>query len=139
MLIIKLDKFPQANEKIREEHKELLKLIEELKAILASELKILDIIKKELIELKENYADERRTEIQQLENVEIDVEDIIKEEDMVITITHSGYIKRMPIRTYKIQRRGGKGVIGATTREEDLIKVAAQMRNPLQHVASIPE
>ena len=109
-------------EKIRKEHKELLELIEKLKKILADENKILQIIKEELAELKKNYGDERRTEILEEEEEEMVPEDLIKSENMVVTITHSGYIKRLPVGTYKSQRRGGKGVIAATTKEEDFVE-----------------
>jgi DNA gyrase subunit A len=109
-------------EKIKKEHSELLVLIEELKAILADEKKILGIIKDELKELKEKYGDERKTEISDVVDEEIIPEDLIKPEDMIISITHSGYIKRLPIDTYKSQRRGGKGVIAATTKEEDFVE-----------------
>lgn len=108
-------------EKIRQEHKDLLKLIKELKEILASEKRILDIIKKELLEIKEKYGDERRTRIIGAQE-DIEIEDLIKEEDDVITITHSGYIKRLPVDTYKKQRRGGKGVIGTGKKEQDFVE-----------------
>ncbi|MBW2966262.1 DNA topoisomerase 4 subunit A, partial [Candidatus Woesearchaeota archaeon] len=101
-------------EKIRKEHKELLELIEKLKAILADEKKILKIIKDELEELKKSYGDERRTDIVEEEEEEMIPEDLIKSENMVVTVTHSGYIKRLPVGTYKSQKRGGKGVIAAT-------------------------
>ncbi|MBI2660259.1 DNA gyrase subunit A, partial [Candidatus Woesearchaeota archaeon] len=109
-------------EKIRQEHSDLLKLIEELESILSSPKKILDIIKKELNELKQKYNDERRTQIIELENVELATEDLIKDEEMAITITNSGYIKRLPLQTYKLQHRGGKGVIATTTKDEDIVK-----------------
>ncbi|MBW2978407.1 DNA gyrase subunit A [Candidatus Woesearchaeota archaeon] len=108
--------------KIKKEKKDLVELIEELKAILASEQKILDIIKEELNELKEKYGDERRTEIVEEEEEEITMEELIAPEDVVITISHSGYIKRQAIGTYKKQRRGGRGVIAAGTREEDFLE-----------------
>jgi DNA gyrase subunit A len=108
-------------EKIKKERRELLELIEKLKAILADEKKILQIIKEELEELKKNYGDERRTEIIE-EEEEMIPEDLIKPENMVVTITHSGYIKRLPVGTYKAQRRGGKGVIAARTKEEDFVE-----------------
>ena len=108
-------------EKLKQEHIDLLKLIEELKAILSEPQKILDIIKKELVELKEKYNDERRTQIIELEP-ELETEDLIKEEEMAITITNSGYIKRLPLQTYKLQHRGGKGIIAITTKEEDIVK-----------------
>ncbi len=109
-------------EKIRQEHSELLKLIEELESILANPQKILDIIKKELRELKDKYSDARRTQIIEGEETELETEDLIKDEEMAITITNSGYIKRLPLQTYKLQRRGGKGVIAAATKEEDIVK-----------------
>jgi len=109
--------------KVLEEHKSLLKLIAELKEILASKEKILEIIKNELLELKQQFGDERRTEIiEGGEEPEIEIEDLIKKEDMIVTITHNGYIKRLPMDTYKQQRRGGKGVIGASTKEEDFVE-----------------
>ena len=109
-------------EKIKQEHSELLKLIEELKAILASEQKILEIIKKELEELKQSYGDERRTEITDEEIESLEIEDLIKQEKMVITITHSGYIKRQPLAFYRQQKRGGKGIIAAGTKEQDFVE-----------------
>jgi DNA gyrase subunit A len=109
-------------EKIRKEHSDLLKLIEELKSILESEQKILDIIKNELIELKKNYGDERRTLIMEEEAEMFEMEDLIKQEKMVITITHSGYIKRQPLKSYRQQKRGGKGVMAAGTKESDFIE-----------------
>ena len=108
-------------DKVKQEHKSLLKLIEELKSILASEQKILDIIKKELAELKEKYGDERKTELTQLEMTDFCMEDIIKPEDVVITITHSGYIKRQQISSYRSQKRGGKGIIATSTRDKDFV------------------
>lgn len=108
-------------EKIEEEYEEIIKLIKELKEILASEQLILNIIKNELLEIKEKYADKRRTEIE-LNVEEINIEDMIDEEDVVITLTHFGYIKRLPIDTYKSQRRGGKGIAAVTTREEDFVE-----------------
>jgi len=109
-------------DKIKQEHSGLLKLIEELKSILDSPQQILDIIKNELRELKEKYNDERRTEITDIEFTDLNMEDLIEKEDMAITITHSGYIKRLPLNTYKQQRRGGKGLIATTIKEEDLVK-----------------
>ena len=109
-------------EKIRQEHKDLLSLIEELKSVLSNPQKILDIIKKELVELKEKYNDARRTQIIELESAELETEDLIREEEMAITITNSGYIKRLPLQTYKLQHRGGKGVIATTTKEKDIVK-----------------
>lgn len=109
-------------EKIRKEHKGLLELIKELRSILESEQKILDIIKKELVELKEKYGDERKTDIVEVEEYEFEVEDLIEPEDMIVTVTHQGYIKRVPIDTYKKQKRGGKGVIAAGKKEEDFVE-----------------
>ncbi|MCI9017038.1 MAG: DNA gyrase subunit A [Clostridia bacterium] len=108
-------------EKIEEEYNELMKLIEHLKEILGSEKLVFDIIKEELLEIKEKFGDERKTKIVAAEG-EIDIEDLIKEEQTVIALTHFGYIKRMPIDTYKSQKRGGKGITGILTREEDFVK-----------------
>ncbi len=105
-------------EKIKKEYLELLKTIEKLKGILASEKKVLNIIKDESTQIKEQFGDERRTEIT-VAAEEIAIEDLIAEEDMVITLSHAGYIKRLPVSAYRKQRRGGKGVTGAETREED--------------------
>ncbi|HNX90380.1 MAG TPA: DNA gyrase subunit A [Candidatus Omnitrophota bacterium] len=107
--------------KIEDEYKELIKLIETLQGILASEKKILDIIKKESLEMKEKFGDARRTEITS-EIGDINVEDLIAEEDMVVTISHTGYIKRFPVSAYRQQKRGGKGVTGAEMKEEDFIE-----------------
>lgn len=108
--------------KIQEEHKELLELIKKLKEILADEKKILGIIKEEMKELIEKYGDERKTIIEEGEDYDIETEDLIKPEENVITISHAGYIKRQPIDIYKTQKRGGRGVIGATTKEEDFVE-----------------
>lgn len=110
--------------KIREEHKEILKLIEELKGILASEQKVLNIIINELEEMKEKYGDERRTEIIKGSDVDenLEIEDLIENEEMVITITNTGYIKRVTLDTYKQQKRGGKGIIATGTKAEDEVK-----------------
>ncbi len=107
-------------EKIDDEYKGLLKLISRLKEVLASESEILKIIKEELFELKNKYGDSRRTEIIE-DPGEIDIEDLIKEEEVVVTVTSSGYIKKLPLTTYRAQRRGGKGIIGMETKEEDMI------------------
>ncbi len=108
-------------EKIKKEHAELIELIKELKAILDDESKILGIIKQELKEIKEAYGDARRTKI---EDVELDIEtkDLIKKEDVVVTCTHTGYIKRIPIETYRQQKRGGRGIIATETKEEDIVR-----------------
>ena len=108
-------------EKIEEEYNELMKLIAYLKEVLNSEKLVFDIIKTELLEIKEKFGDERLTKIVAAEG-EIDEEDLIKEEQTVVALTHFGYIKRMPIDTYKSQRRGGKGITGIATREEDFVK-----------------
>ena len=108
-------------EKIEEEYEELMKLIEHLREILNSETLVFQVIKEELLKIKDKYGDERRTQIKAAEG-EIEVEDLIKEEQTVVTLTHFGYIKRMPIDTYKSQRRGGKGITGLSTREEDFVK-----------------
>jgi len=107
--------------KIEDEYLELIKEIARLKGILESKAKRMAIIKDELLELKKKYADERRTEIKEAEE-EFTIEDLIAEEDMVITITHSGYIKRLSVSAYRRQGRGGKGVIGIETKEEDFVE-----------------
>jgi DNA gyrase subunit A len=109
-------------DKIEQEYLELIKLIEKLKGILASKTKRMNIIKEELAELKKKYGDERRTEISEEEEGEFTIEDLIAEEDMVITITHSGYIKRLSITSYRRQGRGGRGVIGIETKEQDFVE-----------------
>ncbi len=108
-------------EKIDEEYRQLMELIAHLREILNSEQLVLNIIKEELTEIKEKFGDERKTKIVAAEG-EIDIEDLIKEEQTVIALTHFGYIKRMPIDTYRSQRRGGKGITGIETREEDFVK-----------------
>ena len=108
-------------EKIEEEYKELMELIAHLRDILNSETLVFQVIKEELLKIKDKYGDERKTQIKAAEG-EIEVEDLIKEEQTVVTLTHFGYIKRMPIDTYKSQRRGGKGITGLSTREEDFVK-----------------
>ena len=108
-------------EKIEEEYNQLMKLIEHLRAILNSEKLVYDVIKEELAEVKQKYGDERLTKIVPNEG-DFEVEDLIKEEQTVVALTHFGYVKRMPIDTYKSQRRGGKGITGISTREEDFVK-----------------
>ncbi|MCA9399335.1 MAG: DNA gyrase subunit A, partial [Candidatus Omnitrophica bacterium] len=108
-------------DKIEGEYKQLLKDIENYRAILASEKKIEGLIKDELAEIKKRYNDERRTEIA-AKAEEIEVEDLIAEEDMAITITNSGYIKRIAVSSYKKQKRGGRGVTGMSTKEEDFVR-----------------
>jgi len=105
-------------DKINEEYNTTIKDIERYRAILGSESLVLDIIKEETGEIQRKYGDERRTEI--IRDVrEIDIEDLIVDEDMVVTVSHAGYVKRTPISLYRAQRRGGKGVAGTKTREED--------------------
>ena len=108
-------------EAIANEQAELLKLIAELQGILADPQKILDIIVTELTELKKNYGDERRTEIGQ-DMTDFSMEDLIEKEDVVITISNDGYAKRIPLDTYRSQNRGGKGIIGGKTKEEDFME-----------------
>ena len=108
-------------EKIEDEYNELMKLIAHLREILNSERLVFDIIKEELLEIKQKYGDERLTKIMPAEG-EFNMEDLIKDEQTVVALTHFGYIKRMPIDTYKSQRRGGKGITGIATREEDFVK-----------------
>src|SRR5688572_4789539 len=108
-------------EKIKSEYDELMKLIAHLKEVLANEGMRFDIIKTELREIKEKFGDERKTEITYLED-EMRLKDLVKEEDVVITISHLGYIKRTPAEEYRAQRRGGRGVIGGKTRDEDYIE-----------------
>ncbi|AVQ97535.1 DNA gyrase subunit A [Oceanobacillus sp. M65] len=109
-------------EKIENEYKELLDLIEELKAILADEEKVLEIIREELTEVKERFNDERRTELV-LGGVDFfEDEDLIPEENIVITLTHQGYIKRLPSSTYRTQKRGGRGIQGMGTNEDDFVE-----------------
>jgi DNA gyrase subunit A len=109
-------------EKIEEEYQNLVKLIAELKAILADEEKVLEIIRKELLEIKERFNDERRTEIVAGGVESIDDEDLIPRENIVITLTHNGYIKRLPLSTYRAQKRGGRGVQGMGTNEDDFVE-----------------
>ncbi len=107
--------------KIKEEHKELTKLIKELRAILADEKKVLGLVKSELAEVGDRYGDDRRTEITAAEG-ELDIEDVIADQQMVVSITASGYAKRTPLTTYRQQRRGGRGVMGMNMKEGDYIE-----------------
>ncbi|HSF05653.1 MAG TPA: DNA gyrase subunit A [Methylomirabilota bacterium] len=107
--------------KVVEEHEQTLALIDELKGILASEAKLMGIIKQELLALKTEYGDARRTEIV-TETTELTIEDLLADEEMVVTITRSGYIKRTHVEAYRSQRRGGKGVTGMETKEEDIVE-----------------
>ena len=108
-------------DKIKSEHADLMERIKELRAILGDEERLYGLIKEELLEIKEIYGDERRSEIIAAEG-EVDLEDMIAEEQMVISITRSGYIKRLPLSTYRKQHRGGVGVIGMETKEDDYIE-----------------
>ncbi|WP_088816001.1 MULTISPECIES: DNA gyrase subunit A [Listeria] len=109
-------------EKIEEEYQNLIALINELKAILADEERILEIIREELEEIKLKYADKRRTEILTGDLVSIEDEDLIPEEEVAVTLTKRGYIKRLPLSTYRSQRRGGRGVQGMSTHEDDFVE-----------------
>lgn len=108
-------------DKIRNEHKDLLVLIEKLESILANPQKVLNIIKEELKKLKEQYGDDRRSSILDMEVTALNMEDLIEEDEVVVTVTKSGYIKRIPLDTYRQQNRGGKGIIATTTKEEDIV------------------
>ncbi|TMU83870.1 DNA gyrase subunit A [Bacillus sp. BHET2] len=109
-------------EKIEDEYQELMKQIAELKAILADDEKVLEIIREELIEIKERFNDERRSEIVAggIENIED--EDLIPRENIVVSLTHNGYIKRLPVSTYRSQKRGGRGIQGMGTNNEDFVE-----------------
>ncbi|QMU09819.1 MULTISPECIES: DNA gyrase subunit A [Mammaliicoccus] len=107
--------------KIESEYQDLLKLIEELKEILNDEEKLLEIIREEIIEIKEKYGDERRTEITAAGLDQIEDEDLIPEEQIVISLSHNNYIKRLPVSTYRSQNRGGRGVQGMNTIEDDFV------------------
>ncbi len=108
-------------EKLEEEYNELIATIKRLKEILADESILMEIIKDELLEIKEKYSDERRTRIKR-DVEEVDEEDLIEEEEVIITLTNQGYIKRLPADTYKVQNRGGRGVTGMTTKEDDFVQ-----------------
>src|SRR5882672_10386894 len=107
--------------KIVEEHEQTLALIADLKGILASEQRLMGIIKDELAALREEFGDERRTEILE-ETADLTIEDLLADEEMVVTITRSGYIKRTHVESYRSQKRGGKGVTGMETKEEDIVE-----------------
>jgi len=107
-------------DKIESEYSELQETIAYLRSILSSEEKLVKLIRDELLEVKETYKDERRTDILN-QDVSLDIEDLIEEENIVVALTHFGYIKRMPLDTYRSQRRGGKGIIGISTRENDFV------------------
>lgn len=108
-------------DKIEEEYAEVCAKIADYRNILANEGRVLEIVKNDLVEIKNKYGDERRTEISMV-TTEIDIDDLIDEEDIVVTLTHSGYTKRLPVDTYKSQHRGGRGISGMSTREEDFVE-----------------
>lgn len=108
-------------EKVEQEYKDILETIEWLESVLADENKVLAIIKEELLDVKKRFADQRRTVITS-DVSKLDVEDLIAEEDIVITLTHGGYVKRLPVDTYRNQKRGGRGVTGMGTKEEDFVE-----------------
>ncbi len=108
-------------QKIREDYEALLKAIAEYEAILADDSRVLAIIREECVEIRDKYGDERRTEISE-DDSEISIEELINQEDMVVTISHAGYIKRSPVTEYRLQRRGGKGKRGMSTKEEDFVE-----------------
>ena len=119
-------------DKIIAEYEEVLKEIARLNEILSSEALVMKIIRDELLAIKQEYGDARRTEIV-AQTSEIDIEDLIKDEEMVITISHAGYIKRNPLTTYRAQRRGGKGKIGMETKEEDFVATLFHGHHPQLH------
>jgi DNA gyrase subunit A len=122
ILAMRLQRLTQLERhKIVEEHEQTLALIEELRGILASDARLMAIIKQELAALKEEYGDPRRTEIV-TETTELTIEDLLADEEMVVTITKGGYIKRTHVEAYRSQRRGGKGVMGMETKEEDIVE-----------------
>lgn len=108
-------------DKIEEDYSATMQKITELEDILADESRILQIVKEDLINIKNKFGDERRTEIAMITD-ELDIEDLIEEEDVVLTMTHKGYIKRLPVDTYKSQHRGGRGIAGMQTRDEDYVE-----------------
>jgi DNA gyrase subunit A len=108
-------------EKIEQEYREVIQLIEELRSILASEQKVREIIKGELRMMRDKYGDDRRTEIAAAAE-DFTAEDLIADEDMVVTVSHQGYLKRLPVTTYRSQKRGGRGILGAGTRDEDFVQ-----------------
>ncbi len=123
ILDMKLQKLASLEQfKIRDEHKNLMQLIEELKSILDSEQKVFDIIKQELEDIKSRFGDDRKTEISTAVIEDISMEDLLEEQDMVVTISHSGYIKRLSVDTYKRQGRGGRGIKAASTKDEDFVE-----------------
>lgn len=108
-------------DRLEEEYNQLLKTIAYLQSLLASETLLMNVVKEEMLEIKRRFNDPRRTELTAMEG-EIDIADLIQEENMVVTLTHFGYVKRLPENTYRAQNRGGKGIAAMTTREEDYVK-----------------
>ena len=115
-------------EKLDEEYKELIKAIAQYEDVLRDEHKVFEIIKAELVAVKERFGDARRTRITG-KDAELDVEDLIPDAEVVITLTHNGYVKRLPLETYRRQNRGGRGVMGMGTKEEDYVEVATVTTN----------
>ena len=109
-------------EKIEDEYQELLKTIAYYKELLADRQKIMGVIREELLEIKEKFADPRRTEILPGMEGDFSPEELVANEDIVVTITHFGYIKRLPVTTYRSQRRGGRGITALQTKEEDFVE-----------------
>ncbi len=108
-------------EKVQEEYDELLETIDYYRSLLADERMMYEVVRDELLELTDEYGDERRTQIIGREG-DLEEEDLIAEEDVVVTLSHHGYVKRMPVNTYRKQRRGGKGILGMTTKEDDFVE-----------------
>ena len=108
-------------EKLEAEYEELEKRIEYYRELLANEEMLKGVLKDELVAIRDKYGDDRLTEIQDVED-EIDIEDLIEEEQCVFTLSHAGYCKRVPASTYRSQKRGGRGVTGMTTKEEDFVE-----------------
>jgi DNA gyrase subunit A len=115
--------------KIQDEYNELQKTIAKLKEILSSDANILKVIREELLEVREKYGDDRRTQIERKAVGNFSEEDLVPNEDVIITVTHGGYIKRMPADTYKSQGRGGKGIMGMATKEEDVVEHVIKTKN----------
>lgn len=109
-------------DKLEAEYKELIKKIEYFRSVLADEKMVLGIIKQEILDIKNRYGDKRRTAISSAENIDFEVEDLIPEEDVVVTITNHGYIKRMPLDTYRSQKRGGRGIHAMGVKEDDFLR-----------------
>lgn len=123
ILEMKLQKLSSLEqEKIKDENKQLLDYADQLRYILKSDQKVLEIIKEDLLDIKQKYGDERKSQISASEGEEIIEEDMIERQDVIVTISHAGYVKRIPVDTYKAQKRGGKGIIAAQTREEDYVE-----------------